>query len=86
VSTATISDGGDMNWTAHTIGATGFFIFALLLILRASKIYRKLWSAKRNFCPKWSYQIKKYSNFILASVIGLQIGQAANMYDIGSFV
>lgn len=51
ISTATISDGGDMNWTLHTVGATGFFIVALLLVLKASKLYRKLWSAKKNFCP-----------------------------------
>jgi hypothetical protein len=86
ISTATISDGGDMNWTAHTIGATGFFIFAILLVTKASKIYRKLWPAKRHFCPEWSYQIKKYSNFILASILGLQLGDALKLFDIGSFV
>jgi len=70
ISTSTISDGpGDMNFTLHTIGATGFFILGLLLALKASKIYRKLWSVRNNFVPKWSYQIKKYSNFILASII-----------------
>lgn len=40
VSTATISDGGDMNWTVHTIGATSFFVFALYMVVVASKIYR----------------------------------------------
>lgn len=86
ISTATISDGGDMNWTLHTVGATGFFIVALLLVLKASKLYRKLWSAKKNFCPQWSYQIKKYSNFILASVLLLQAGDGLKLIDIGSFV
>ena len=86
MSTSTISDGGDMNWTAHTIGATGFFILALLLITKASKVYRKLWPVKNNFCPSWSYQIKKYSNFILGSVIALQLGDMLKLYDIGSFV
>lgn len=86
ISTATISDGGDMNWTLHTIGATGFFIVALLLVLKASKLYRKLWSTKKNFCPEWSYQIKKYSNFILASVLLLQAGDGLKLIDIGSFV
>jgi len=86
ISTATISDGGDMNWTAHTIGATGFFIFAILLVTKASKIYRKLWPVKHHFCPEWSYQIKKYSNFILASILGLQLGDALKLFDIGSFV
>jgi len=40
ISTATISDGGDMNWTLHTIGATSFFIISIYLIVVASKIYR----------------------------------------------
>lgn len=75
-----------MNWTLHTIGATGFFIVALLLVLKASKLYRKLWSAKNNFCPEWSYQIKKYSNFILASILLLQAGDGLKLIDIGSFV
>lgn len=75
-----------MNWTAHTIGATGFFILALLLVTRSSKIYRKLWSAKKHFCPEFSYQIKKYSNFILGSILALQVGDMLKLFDIGSFV
>ena len=44
LSTSTISDGGDMNWTAHTVGATGFFIVAILLLTKSSKIYRHVTS------------------------------------------
>jgi hypothetical protein len=43
VSTATISDGGDMNWTVHTIGATSFFIISVYMALVTSKIYRELY-------------------------------------------
>lgn len=75
-----------MNWTAHTIGATGFFILAILLVIRASKIYRLLWNQKHGFCPTWSYQIKKYSNFILASILGLLLADTLKLIDIGSFV
>lgn len=85
VSTATISDGGDMNWTAHTIGATSFFLIVLYLIKKASKVYRKLWPKSRGFCPEWSYQIKKYSNFILLSIVLLQVQDMLGLYDIGSF-
>lgn len=74
-----------MNWTAHTIGATGFFLITLYLIKRASKVYRKLWPRCRGFCPEWSYQIKKYSNFILLSVIVLQLQDMLGLVDIGSF-
>lgn len=86
VSTATISDGGDMNWTAHTIGASSFFVITLFQISRASKIYRNLWPSKRGFCPNWSYQIKKYSNFILLSIVVLQLLDMLKLIDIGSFV
>jgi len=86
LSTATISDGGDMNWTLHTIGATGFFIVSILILTKSSKIYRKLWKGKRNFCPKLSYQIKKYSNFILGSILALQVGVLLKLFDIGSFI
>lgn len=75
-----------MNWTAHTIGATGFFIFALLLVLKASKLYRKLWSARKHFCAEWSYQIKKYSNFITGSILLLMASDGLKLIDIGSFV
>jgi hypothetical protein len=36
ISTATMSDGGDMNWTLHSIGATGFFILILYLFVKLS--------------------------------------------------
>jgi len=60
VSTATISDGGDMNWTVHTVGATSFFILSVYMALVASKIYRELYS-KQKFIGEISYQIKRYS-------------------------
>lgn len=72
VSTATISDGGDFNWTVHTIGATSFFILALYMVMVASKIYRELWVIKP-FVSYWSYQMKKYTNFFIGGFIALQV-------------
>jgi hypothetical protein len=43
ISTATMSDGGDMNWTLHTIGATSFFILTLVNCLTVSNVYKSLW-------------------------------------------
>jgi len=68
ISTGTISDGGDMNWTLHTIGATGFFLIALYIVKVASAVYRDLYVIKP-FVAEWSYQIKKYTNFFLLSFI-----------------
>lgn len=84
VSTATISDGGDMNWTLHTVGATSFFIIALYLIIIASKVYRDIWPHK-HFCPYWSYQIKKYTNFVIIFILFIQIGSGLKWFDVGSF-
>jgi hypothetical protein len=85
VSTATISDGGDLDWTSHTIGATSFFILAMYMCITASKVYRKLYVVKP-FCSFWSYQIKKYTNFFVIGFIVLTILDAIKLIDIGSFV
>lgn len=85
ISTATISDGGDMNWTLHTIGATGFFLIALYMVIVASKIYRELYVIKP-FVPEWSYLIKKYTNFFIAFFLLIQLLMALQIIDWGSFV
>lgn len=85
VSTATISDGGDMNFTLHTIGATSFFIITLYLIIVASQIYRELYFVKP-FISSSSYQIKKYTNLIIGVFIVIQVLMALNVMDWGSIV
>ncbi len=85
VSTATISDGGDMNWTLHTIGATGFFLISLYMVRISAKIYRELWSIK-HFVPENSYLLKKYTDVVLGSFIGLEALQGLKVIDWGSFV
>ena len=85
VSTATISDGGDMNWTVHTVGATSFFIFALYMVLVASKIYRELYFQKP-FISYWSYQVKKYCNEVIAFFLLIQLLMVVKVIDWGSFV
>ena len=80
-----MSDGGDMNWTAHVAGATSFFLISLFILIRASFVYRKLWVVK-NFCPKWSYQIKKYANFVVIGFILLTLADSMKWINIGSFV
>ena len=80
-----MSDGGDMNWTAHVAGASSFFVISLFILIRASYVYRKLYVIKK-FCPKWSYQIKKYANFVVAGFILLTIADNMKLINIGSFV
>lgn len=40
LSTSTISDGKDMDWTSHTVGATSFFILSMYMCIVASNIYK----------------------------------------------
>lgn len=85
VSTATISDGKDMNWTVHTIGATSFFIISLYMVVIASKIYRELYPIKP-FISYWSYQLKKYTNLIVGIFLLIEILMAFKVMDWGSIV
>jgi hypothetical protein len=85
VSTATISDGGDMNWTVHTIGATSFFILALYMVIVASKIYRELYAVK-HFISYWSYQIKRFANLIVGFFLTVQLLMMAKVMDWGNIV
>ena len=71
LNTATVSDGGDMNWTLHVIGATGFFIVTFYNFIRISFIVENLYEANNEIIPKISYLYKIYSLkfiLILASV------------------
>jgi uncharacterized protein YybS (DUF2232 family) len=81
-----MSDGGDMNWTLHTIGASSFFLISLYICLKASAVYRSLWHKKKHFCSIWSYQIKKYANFLILILLILQIMTSFKVIDIGSAV
>lgn len=58
LSTASISDGGDMLWTWHSIGATGFFIITLYNCFSIGSTYKKLWAQSPGFCPYLSYIYK----------------------------
>ena len=85
ISTATISDGGDMNWTLHTIGATSFFVISIYLIIVASKIYRELYVIQP-FISSWSYPLKKYVNEVVIVLLGIQVLMWTNVIDWGSFI
>jgi len=74
-----------MNWTAHTIGATGFFIISLYIVVVASRIYRDLYVINP-FVAEWSYFIKKYTNVAIAVFLGLTALQGLEVIDWGSFV
>jgi hypothetical protein len=86
LSTGTISDSKDMDWTSHTIGATSFFILAMYMCLTASKIYRELYYMDKTLCSKWSFMVKKYNFWAIVGFLGLTALDALKVIDIGSFV
>lgn len=86
LSTSTISDGKDMDWTAHSIGATSFFILAMYMCLTASRIYRELYFIDKSLCPRWSYLIKKYNFWVIIGLLLLTLLDSYKLIDIGSLV
>jgi hypothetical protein len=85
LSTSTISDGKDMDWTSHTIGATSFFILSMYMCSVGAKIYRELYRI-RPFCSKWSFMVKKYINWVIAFFLVLTVMDKFKLISIGSFV
>lgn len=63
VSTATISDGGDINWTLHSIGATGFFLIMVVVLLISYRNYINIFNANPSFITKISFYIKTFLAF-----------------------
>jgi hypothetical protein len=74
-----------MNWTLHTIGASGFFVLAMYMCRVSAKIYMKLY-VKKQFCNWWSYQVKKYIDFVIVGFLVIQIIDSLGLYDVGSFI
>ena len=75
-----------MDWTSHTIGATSFFILAMYMCIISSKIYRELYYQQPGFCSKWSFYIKKYTNWVVVFFLVLTFMDSWKLIDIGSFV
>lgn len=75
-----------MDWTSHTIGATGFFILSMYMCIVASKIYRELYFIKPRFCSKWSFYVKKYTNWAVIFFLALTLLDSIKLINIGSFV
>lgn len=86
LSTSTISDGGDMDWTAHTIGATSFFIIAMYMCLIASRIYRQLYFIDNTLCPRWSFLVKRYNLWVIVGLLVLTVMDKYELINIGSLV
>lgn len=75
-----------MNWTAHTVGATSFFILAMYMCLTASNIYRELYFIDSNFCPRWSFMIKRFNLWVIVTLLVLTVMDSYKLIDIGSLV
>lgn len=75
-----------MDWTAHTVGATSFFILAMYMCLTGSKIYRELYNLDGSLCPRWSWMIKKYNLWVIVGLLVLTVLDKYKVIDIGSLV
>jgi hypothetical protein len=75
-----------MDWTAHTIGATSFFILAMYMCVIASKIYRELYYLDRTLCSSWSFFFKKINNWVIVGLLLLTVLDNWKWINIGSLV
>ncbi|KAL4497957.1 hypothetical protein ABPG72_014814 [Tetrahymena utriculariae] len=73
LSTASISDGGDMDWVPHIIGATGFFITIVFVIGVCTENYIKIYKANPKFIPFYSFVIKIVFQVIILIFVGLYL-------------
>lgn len=64
LSTASISDGGDLNYDFYFYGSRGYWAITLFLIWKSSNIFISLWSIKPGFIPEWSFHVKSYSGIV----------------------
>lgn len=81
-STASISDGGDLNHEFYFIGSRGYWFFALLMIFRASQIYNDLWTYS-HFVPGWSFKLKSYSGSVAVGYVVLYGAHLIELVDFG---
>jgi hypothetical protein len=54
LSTASISDGGDLNYDLYYWGSRVYWLFSLVIIVLAGGVYRDLYFMSA-IVPKWSY-------------------------------
>jgi len=58
MSTAAMSDGDDMDWLIHVIGATGFFLMVLYNMIITINYIEEIWKISPGFIGKLSYNLK----------------------------
>ena len=72
LSTAAVSDGGDLNYEVYYVGSRLYWLMSLVMIFRSGQVYRELW-AVQPFVAEWSYQFKNYGAYagIVIAVVSL---------------
>lgn len=82
ISTASISDGGDLNHEFYFYGSRIYWVLALYIMFRSSAIYSDLWSIN-HFIPQWSYKIKAHSGWISILLISTYAMQFMGLLNFG---
>lgn len=82
VATASISDGGDLNYQIYYLGTYLYWGLTLWLIWTTSVSYRELWAIEA-FVPEWSYQFKNYGGYLALGLAGGYCLQLGGVVDLG---
>ena len=84
ISTASISDGGDLNMDLYFYGSRGYWLLALFLIWKSGNVFADLWAIRtKDFVPYWSFKVKSYSRVVVIALLVAHILHYTKVVDFG---
>ena len=84
MSTAAVSDGGDLNYPLYYWGSRLYWFFSLLMIVLAGGVYRDLYHISP-FVPEWSYQFKNYGAVAAVVMAVASLLDETGVIDLGYY-
>jgi len=84
LSTASISDGGDLNYPLYYWGSRLYWLLSLIMIVLAAGVYRDLYYISP-FVPEWSYQFKNYGALAAIAMAIASVLDEAGIVDLGYY-
>jgi hypothetical protein len=84
-STASISDGGDLNYELYYFGSRAYWVLSLFIIYRTANVYRELWEISA-FVPSWSFEFKNYGGYLALILIFAHSLQYLQVINLGNYL
>ena len=84
ISTAAVSDGGDLNYDLYYIGSRLYWLFALIMIAQSSFICTELWQFN-HFIADWSVKVKSVTGYVSYVFIVVYVLQYFGVLKLGNY-